>query len=182
MRIGLISCVISCGLTAFTPFASARPVITADLANLRGGPGLDYPALTAIPPHTPLEVLRCHDKWCQVLWQGQSGYIAASLLTNSLTPGAVSPARPAAVYLTPPPYPYESYDNGPYGTEYSELYGGGFYDDGWYAGSWGHNQGPGFWGSGGWAGPSFRGPGLWGRGLWGRGFHNGGLRGGRAHR
>jgi uncharacterized protein YraI len=178
MKLSLISCLTGFALTAFATSLSARPVIAIDLANLRSGPGVNYSVLGVIPPQAPLDVSSCSNKWCQVLWQGQTGYISSSLLASSPPAAMVSTAPPATVDVTPPPaYPYDSYDNRPFRSGYDELYDGGFYGDGWYAGSWGPYLGPGFWGSGGWAGPSFRGP-----GLWGLGFRNGSLHSGRAYR
>lgn len=173
MRVGLISYAIGLALAVSATPLFARTAVTADLVNLRSGPGVNYSIVTAIPPQTPLDILRCRNAWCQVLWQGQTGYISSSLLATA-APASVTSAPPPVVYVTPrPSYSYE-----PYGPGYDDIYEGGFYDDGWYAGNWGGYWGPGFWGSGGYAGRGFRGPGLWGRGFHGGGFHGGGFGGG----
>lgn len=80
--------------------------------NLRQGPGTNYPILMTIPAGAPVAVAGCGGAWCQVAFQGQSGYIIASSLGGP-PPGPGYPPPPPPVY--PPPYPPPYYRAYPYG-------------------------------------------------------------------
>jgi hypothetical protein len=97
--------------------------------NLRQGPGTNYPVMTTIPAGAPVSVAGCSGQWCQVSFQGQSGYIIASAI------GQGPPGGPPPGYAPPPPpYPPPYYGPGPY--PYGYYYGGprwhGRYYGGWH--------------------------------------------------
>jgi uncharacterized protein YraI len=60
------------------------PIVTRDLANLRKGPGTNWPSLAEIPPSTPVNVAHCAQGWlvgwCKVTYEGQTGYVNSVLL------------------------------------------------------------------------------------------------------
>jgi hypothetical protein len=51
------------------------PVTTIRDTNLRTAPQTDSEILTLIPKRTTIEVGNCRNGWCQVSWNGHSGYI-----------------------------------------------------------------------------------------------------------
>ncbi len=68
--------------------------VSFDLLNMRTGPGTQYPIVTAIPKGaTGLQVGRCQTPqdassrfpWCQVNWQGQSGWVSSCCILGSRT-------------------------------------------------------------------------------------------------
>jgi Bacterial SH3 domain len=71
--------------------------------------------MTTIPAGAPVSVSGCSGQWCQVTFQGQSGYVIASSLGPPPPRGAYPPPPPP---LYPPPYygpyPYGYYGPGPY--------------------------------------------------------------------
>ncbi|MGA8357547.1 MAG: SH3 domain-containing protein, partial [Xanthobacteraceae bacterium] len=95
--------------------------------NLRQGPGTNYPIVITIPAGAPVAVAGCSGAWCQVTFQGQSGYIIATSLgappPRPYPPGYPPPPPP----LYPPPYygppPYGYYGPGPY-WRHGGYYGG----------------------------------------------------------
>ncbi len=66
------------------------PIVTNDLANLRKGPGTNWPALAVIPPSTPVDVASCSQGWlygwCKVTYQGQTGFVNGLLLQRQNAP------------------------------------------------------------------------------------------------
>jgi uncharacterized protein YraI len=60
------------------------PIVTTDIANLRKGPGKNWPSLAVIPSSTPVDVAYCSQGWlfgwCQVNYKGQTGYVNSVLL------------------------------------------------------------------------------------------------------
>lgn len=48
-----------------------------DTLRLRGGPGVDYSAISRIPPQAcgVARAGRCHGPWCRVAWRGQVGWV-----------------------------------------------------------------------------------------------------------
>jgi len=60
------------------------PVVTTDHANLRQGPGTNWPSLAVIPASTPVDVAHCTQGWlfgwCKVTYEGQTGYVNSVLL------------------------------------------------------------------------------------------------------
>ncbi len=113
--------------------------MTGSNVNLRQGPGTTYTVITLIPAGSPVEVSGCKSGWCQISFQGQSGYIIATALGPPRRPpsGAVAggpipvgPGYPPPGYIPPPPPYYYGY--GPYYGPYYRPYGpygrhGGYY-------------------------------------------------------
>jgi uncharacterized protein YraI len=60
------------------------PIVTTDIANLRKGPGTNWPSLAVIPSSTSVDVAYCSQGWlfgwCQVTYEGQTGYVNSVLL------------------------------------------------------------------------------------------------------
>jgi hypothetical protein len=121
--------------------AAAAPALATTNVNLRQGPGTTYTVITTIPGGSTVNVTGCSGEWCQVGWQGQSGYVIATSLDEGGPggpPGAPPPGAVAAyppgyvpppVYVAPPPYYYG------YGRYYGGYYGG-YYGRGYYHRHW----------------------------------------------
>jgi uncharacterized protein YraI len=66
------------------------PVVTNDLANMRKGPGVNYPVVGEIPANAPVDRLNCtqgwHSGWCKVSYQGVTGYVHSGLLQRQGVP------------------------------------------------------------------------------------------------
>jgi len=111
------------------------PTVTGTNVNLRQGPGTTYTVITKIPAGAPINVSGCDAGWCQVMFQGQNGYIIESSIGPRAPsgppvggpppgppPGYAGPppgygAPPPGYYPPPPPY---YYGPGPY---YGPYYG-----------------------------------------------------------
>lgn len=59
-------------------YAAAAPAVATTNVNLRQGPGTASPAITTIPAGAPIDVTSCEGQWCQVTFQGQSGFVIAT--------------------------------------------------------------------------------------------------------
>jgi hypothetical protein len=115
------------------------PAMTGSNVNLRQGPGTSYTVITLIPAGSPVNVSGCQSGWCQVSFQGQSGYIIATALGPPHGPGGpppgavaggpvpVGPGYPPPPGYIPPPPPYY-YGYGPY---YGPVYGGPYWRHGY---------------------------------------------------
>src|SRR5580700_10543039 len=103
------------------------PAVIGTNVNLRQGPGTSYTVVTLIPAGAPVNVSGCNAGWCQVTFQGQSGYIIATVIAPPGGPGGPPPGAGAGgpVYAGPggpppgygpPPPPYYGgyYGYGPY--------------------------------------------------------------------
>jgi len=128
------------------PEASAvAHAVTHTNVNLRNGPGTTYTVVTLIHAGSSVEVSGCKNGWCQVVFEGQNGYI----IESSIAPGAPGPARrpgpppgyagppgpPPPGYVAPPPGYYPpppGYYPPPY--YYGGYYGGPYW--GWRRGYW----------------------------------------------
>ncbi len=129
--------------------ATASPGIVQTTVNLREGPGTDAAILGKIPGGSSVEVTTCTGQWCHVSFQGKSGYIIATSLSNGVggnspagspqgappsgyagPPGSPQAAPPPGYGGPPPAYPY------PYPAAYPYPYGYGPYYYG-YGPYWG---------------------------------------------
>jgi hypothetical protein len=105
--------------------ARARPAAVAATVNLRSGPGTDSEIVTTIPAGSTVRVTGCSGEWCEVTWNGRSGYAIA----RNLSIGA---PRQAGAYGPQPRYaggygPQPGYADG-YGPEPGVVYGApGYY-------------------------------------------------------
>lgn len=98
--------------------ASAAPAMAESTLNMRSGPGTQYGVVATIPGGATVDVAGCAGSWCQVSFNGESGFANRSYLAMGGEPSAAVVA------------PGYAYDDTP-------LYADGYYDDG-YA------YGPGF--------------------------------------
>ncbi|WP_428377113.1 SH3 domain-containing protein [Lichenicoccus sp.] len=159
----------------WTATAWAAPGVVVGGVNLRAGPGVDYPALAALPPGTGAEIFGCLPgwTWCDVAVNGPDGGVR----------GWAAGQRLQVLY-----------DNQPgYLPQYGALLGlpligfsiGNYWDryyrgEPWY-GSEGRWRGRDYGGDAHWNGPPRGGPGEYGRPGEGRGGFPGGYRGPEAH-
>jgi len=116
------------------PPGGPPPAMVYSNVNLRQGPGTNFNVLVTIPAGSPISVGGCSGQWCQVMWQGQSGYVIAS----SLAPGGGPPGYPPPPGGYPPPPPGYAgppyYGPSPYPPPY---YGRGYYGPGpYWRGGW----------------------------------------------
>ena len=63
MRLGVVACVFSVGLAGFGAAAWAAPGVVVSPANLRAGPGPDYPLVAGLAPGTQAEIFGCESGW-----------------------------------------------------------------------------------------------------------------------
>jgi len=74
--------------------------VTNDFANVRKGPGTNWTLLTVIPPASPVNVDYCSAKWsvgwCEVTYEGQTGYVHSSLLRSVEPPTSSKDERKSA--------------------------------------------------------------------------------------
>jgi len=104
--------------TPRAPLRAARAGSAAVVAtvNLRSGPGTDQEIITTIPAGSTIRVTSCSGEWCEVTWNGRSGYAIA----RNLSVGAPRQARPYG--------PQPGYADG-YGPEPPVVYGEpGYYE------------------------------------------------------
>jgi hypothetical protein len=180
--------------TTQEPVRSGRAKSAAVISNvnLRSGPGTDQEIIATIPAGSRVRVDGCTGEWCEVTWNGQSGYAIA----RNLSIGAPRQARPygpqpgyAGGYGPQPGhtggpqpgYPQPGYPGGP-----QPGYPGGYgpqpgYTEGpqpGYSGGYGPEppavyRGPGYYPPAVVYGPTYYGPGVyygpgwgWRRGWW----------------
>jgi uncharacterized protein YgiM (DUF1202 family) len=112
------------------PPGGPPPAMVYSNVNLRQGPGTNFNVLVTIPAGSPIGVGGCSGEWCQVMWQGQTGYVIASSLAPRDGPPGYPP--PPGGYPPPPPgYVGPAY----YGP--NPYYRGGYYGPGpYYHGGW----------------------------------------------
>jgi len=97
--------------------APARSAAVTAAVNLRGGPGTDQEIITTIPAGSTVRVASCSGEWCEVTWNGRSGYAIARNLN-------VGGPRQAGGYGPQPGYPdrrQPGYADG-YGPEPGAVY------------------------------------------------------------
>jgi len=77
----LIGCSIVAGL-AISGAAVAETAYTNRVANLRAGPGRDYPVVLQVPPGRPVEVAGCLEDyaWCDVIAGSDRGWMYSGTL------------------------------------------------------------------------------------------------------
>jgi Bacterial SH3 domain len=94
------------GAPAATP--NAEHAVTHSNVNLRNGPGTTFTVVTLIPAGSSVEVSGCEKDWCQVVFDGQNGYIIESSIAPG-SPGPASPPGPPRGYAGPPGPPPPGY-------------------------------------------------------------------------
>ena len=124
------------------------PAVIGTNVNLRQGPGTSYTVITLIPAGAPVNVSGCNAGWCQVAFQGQSGYIIATALAPPGGPGGpppgagaggpvyAGPGGPPPGYGPPPPYYGGYYGYGPYYGPYGYYRPGPYWRGGYYRRHW----------------------------------------------
>jgi hypothetical protein len=109
-------------LTLLAGSANAAPATVASNTNLRQGPGTNFGIIMTVPGGSVVDVIRCGGTWCNVMANGQPGYmIASNLGMGGAAPVAVVAPPPVVVVGPGPYYPYGPY----YGPR--RFYGPGFY-------------------------------------------------------
>jgi len=120
--------------------AGAGTAAVIATVNLRSGPGTDQEIITTIPAGSTIRVASCSGEWCEVTWNGQSGYAIARNLSIGAPrqAGAYGP-RPGYVegygpepYYAPPVYGEPGY-YAPPAVVYGPAYYGPrvYYGPGW---------------------------------------------------
>lgn len=91
-------------LVAPADASAAQSAVTTTKVNLRAGPGTNYPAVTVLPPGSPIVTYGClaDYSWCDVAWGGSRGWIAASYIkvVYQGQPVVLTPLVAPAVGLT----------------------------------------------------------------------------------
>jgi uncharacterized protein YraI len=68
------------------------PIVTIDHANLRKGPGSNWPSLAVVPSGTQIDVAYCSQGWlygwCKAHYDGQTGFVNGLLLRRQSSPYA----------------------------------------------------------------------------------------------
>lgn len=76
---------VALALAAFSSMAYSAPVSSS--ANIRSGPGSNWPLITAIPVGTDVTALNCGEgwrhSWCQVEFGGMRGYVNGAVLATA---------------------------------------------------------------------------------------------------
>jgi uncharacterized protein YraI len=125
--------------TRRAPLRAARAGSAAVIAsvNLRSGPGTDQEIITTIPAGSTIRVTSCSGEWCEVTWNGRSGYaIARNLSIGAPRQAGTYGPRPGYVegYGPEPPVVYgEPGYYGPPAVVYGPAYYGPrvYYGPGW---------------------------------------------------
>ncbi len=124
--------------------APAKPAYATSTVNLRAAPGTTSEIVAKIPGGARVEAGECTDGWCEVTWQGKSGFSIATSLDMSgrppvrrSAPGPGYQDGPDYVAGGPPVYYEEApppvyYAPGPYYGYYGPYYRGyGYRYRGW---------------------------------------------------
>ncbi|RAP27090.1 N-acetylmuramoyl-L-alanine amidase [Brevibacillus laterosporus] len=96
MIIGLATCLTSLVAPLQMAWAANQVQVTADILNIRSGPGTNYQLVSSVPKSTKLTVLSKKDKWIQVkLPNGKQGWGLNTYLQEIKAP----PQPPKVIYL-----------------------------------------------------------------------------------
>ncbi len=129
--------------------AAAKPGVATSTVNLRAEPNTTSEVLVKIQGGAAVDVGECKEGWCQVAFQGKSGFAIATALDQT------GRAPPRAARRAPPPGPGYAYEDeevvhGPAPPGYVRVPGPGayvaqrpyYYDDGpYYRPYWGPRWG-----------------------------------------
>jgi uncharacterized protein YraI len=101
-------------LAVSTALAAAAPATVQKTANVRSGPGTNFPVVASLRSGSVVDVGGCGGSWCRIESAAASGYMARSLLALGGTPPAVAVAPvPAYEYDDYPGFDYPGYAYGP---------------------------------------------------------------------
>ncbi|HEV1999368.1 MAG TPA: SH3 domain-containing protein [Xanthobacteraceae bacterium] len=103
-------------LGLLTGATAADPATVVTIANLRTGPGIEYPIRVAIPGGATVDVQGCDGSWCVARYAGYEGYISQPLVAGGGAPGPGIAAVPDDEYYDEGPGP--GYGYGYYGRDY----------------------------------------------------------------
>lgn len=114
--------------------AQAADAISTGSVNMRSGPGTRYAVRMAIPARAPLAVAGCRGNWCQVNFQGRTGWVSAGYLAFRDGKAAAGPRYAPAPrtgiviggFWGPGDYNHRRYRHGGY-----RHHPGHRYPDGW---------------------------------------------------
>src|SRR6185312_15047298 len=67
-------------LVLSTGFALAAPAVVQESVNLRAGPGVEFPVITAMPEGAPIDVMSCEGTWCRVAFGRTVGFASREFL------------------------------------------------------------------------------------------------------
>ena len=133
--------------------AGAAPAVSRQDLNVRSGPGTQYGVVGVIQAGATVDVGGCQGSWCQVEFDGGTGYANRSYLQLANTP-SVGVVVQAPAY---DPYDYD-YDYGySYGPGVGFYAGPRFRHDGWRHGWHGRSNGWQGRNAGNWQGRSWQG-------------------------
>jgi uncharacterized protein YraI len=141
--------------------AAAAPATVQSDLNVRSGPGTRYPVVGAVQGGETVDVAGCAGSWCQISFNGGTGYAKQSYLAMAGGGGpgyaAVAPgyADPGYAYDDTPGYAYNDYDYNDYGPSVGFYVSPGFrhHRHGWDGRPNGGNRVGGNWqGRSGWNG------------------------------
>lgn len=90
----VLSCSVIVGLGASCAYA--EPGQTTWTTFLYQGPSTHYMVVGEVPQATELDVLSCKDGWCQVSFEGRTGYLMSEVVATG------DPSKPAPGLLTQP--------------------------------------------------------------------------------
>ncbi|MGI8527596.1 MAG: SH3 domain-containing protein [Pseudolabrys sp.] len=155
-RFAVLTILAAATFGGLTAVANAKPVTIGGETNLRKSPGTKSEVVVLIPKGETVELGACDAGWCEVTWNGQSGYAIARNLGQVTRSAAANPAPRRVVrryvedgdYDGAPPAVYEEgpevepYVAGPpvyygyYRYPYPYWYGG----YGWRGGGWHHHR------------------------------------------
>jgi uncharacterized protein YraI len=95
--------VLLLGLSAGS--AAAEPAVIESKLNLRAGPGPAFAVIAIMPPGARVEVKRCREDWCRVVFQRVVGYASRAYLDGRAAQSSYAAAGPLPA---PPPDAAES--------------------------------------------------------------------------
>jgi uncharacterized protein YraI len=107
-------------------YAAAKPGYAITNVNLRSGAGTNNDVVAKIPGGSRIEINNCTNGWCEVTYQGKSGFAIETALDTS---GRAPPRRTSGYYSGGPVYsgPPAYYAPGPYYGPPAYYYPGPYY-------------------------------------------------------
>ena len=82
----------------------AKPAFVTSTVNMRAAPGTTSEIVAKIPGGARIEAGDCSEGWCEVTWQGKSGFAIATALDLSGRPPPRRSAGPPPGYRDGPDY------------------------------------------------------------------------------
>lgn len=87
MRLIAFALTTAAACLALVAPATAANGVTTSAVNMRIGPGTSYQVIVAIPATQPVTIVGCVNgyAWCDVIWAGRRGWVAAAYLYDAVT-------------------------------------------------------------------------------------------------